>query len=104
MITILQVAEVLIKHGANVNTKDLNGDTPLHSALLYHNTDNIRILLEGERLEGKSMTPREASLGKDFSLPFLSATPSSLSQTLEMLSEVTVPIKGPHLASRTTEK
>jgi len=42
-----KVAEVLIRHGANVNTKDLNGDTPLHSALLYHNTDNIRILLEG---------------------------------------------------------
>ena len=55
LITFKQVAEVLIKHGANVNTKDLNGDTPLHSALLYHNTDNIRILLEGERLEGKSI-------------------------------------------------
>ena len=43
-----QVARVLIKHGANVNTSDLNGDSPLHSALLYHNTDNIKLLLEGE--------------------------------------------------------
>jgi len=42
-----QVAAVLIKHGANVNTTDLNGDSPLHSALLYHNTDNIKLLLEG---------------------------------------------------------
>merc|ERR1719259_524396 len=41
------VARVLIKHGANVNTSDLNGDSPLHSALLYHNTDNIKLLLEG---------------------------------------------------------
>ncbi len=31
--------------GASVNTQDANGDSPLHSALLYHNADNIRLLL-----------------------------------------------------------
>lgn len=51
-----QVAEVLIRHGANVNTTDLNGDSPLHSALLYHNTDNIKLLLEGRTIE---TSPRE---------------------------------------------
>ena len=41
-----EVAKVLLKFGANVNTQDKHGDSPLHSALLYHNTDNIALLLE----------------------------------------------------------
>ena len=54
-----QVARVLLKHGANVNTRDINGDSPLHSSLLYHNTDNIRLLLEsGADLEAVNITGR----------------------------------------------
>lgn len=40
-----EVARILLKFGANVNTRDLHGDSPLHSALLYHNADNILLLL-----------------------------------------------------------
>jgi ankyrin repeat protein len=40
-----EVARVLLRFGANVNTQDLHGDSPLHSALLYHNLDNISLLL-----------------------------------------------------------
>ena len=29
-----------------VNTTDFNQDTPLHASLLYHNTENTRLLLE----------------------------------------------------------
>lgn len=31
-----EVARILMTHGANVNTQDLHGDSPLHSCLLYH--------------------------------------------------------------------
>lgn len=31
-----EVARILMAHGANVNTQDLHGDSPLHSCLLYH--------------------------------------------------------------------
>jgi len=31
-----EVARILMGHGANVNTQDLHGDSPLHSCLLYH--------------------------------------------------------------------
>ena len=41
-----EVARILLGFGAAVNTQDMNGDTPLHSALLYHNADNILLLLE----------------------------------------------------------
>lgn len=41
-----EVAKILLKFGANVNTQDLNGDSPLHSSLLYHNSENISLLLE----------------------------------------------------------
>ena len=35
-----------------VNTTDFNQDTPLHASLLYHNTENTRLLLEhGANLE-----------------------------------------------------
>ena len=40
------VARVLLRYGANVNTQDIHGDSPLHSSLLYHNTDNIELLLK----------------------------------------------------------
>ena len=40
------VARVLLNFGANVNTQDIHGDSPLHSSLLYHNTDNIGLLLK----------------------------------------------------------
>ena len=40
------VARVLLKYGANVNTQNIHGDSPLHSSLLYHNTDNIGLLLK----------------------------------------------------------
>ena len=40
------VAKMLIEFGANVNTQDLNGDSPLHSALLYHNLENIGLLVK----------------------------------------------------------
>ena len=30
------IAKILMSHGANVNTQDLHGDSPLHSCLLYH--------------------------------------------------------------------
>ncbi len=41
-----EVARLLVEEGgASVNTRDANGDSPLHSALLYHNADNIRLLL-----------------------------------------------------------
>ena len=51
----------------------------------------------------------DPSSGKDYSLPFLPATPSSPSRTLEGLFEAdTAPFKGPRLAScvasGTTEK
>ena len=35
-----------MSYGANVNTQDIHGDSPLHSSLLYHNTDNIELLLK----------------------------------------------------------
>ena len=35
-----------MRYGANVNTQDIHGDSPLHSSLLYHNTDNIELLLK----------------------------------------------------------
>ncbi len=41
-----EVARVLLKSGAAVDTRDLHGDSPLHSALLYHNADNITLLLQ----------------------------------------------------------
>jgi hypothetical protein len=31
-----EIARILMSHGANVNTQDLHGDSPLHSCLLYH--------------------------------------------------------------------
>lgn len=35
-----------------VDTTDFNLDTPLHASLLYHNTDNTKLLLEhGANLE-----------------------------------------------------
>ena len=41
------MARLLVHEGgASVNTQDTNGDTPLHSALLYHNADNIRLLID----------------------------------------------------------
>lgn len=43
-----EVARVLLRFGANVNTQDLHRDSPLHSALLYHNLDNISLLLANE--------------------------------------------------------
>ena len=43
-----EVAKVLLRFGASVNTQDLHGDSPLHSALLYHNLENISLLLEHE--------------------------------------------------------
>ena len=42
------MARVLLRFGANVNTQDLHRDSPLHSALLYHNLDNISLLLANE--------------------------------------------------------
>ena len=43
-----EVARVLLRFGANVNTQDLHCDSPLHSALLYHNLDNISLLLANQ--------------------------------------------------------
>lgn len=40
------VARVLLQHEAKVNTTDFNRDTPLHASLLYHNTENTKLLLE----------------------------------------------------------
>lgn len=40
-----EVARILLSHGAKVNTQDLHGDSPLHSSLLYHCTENIQLLL-----------------------------------------------------------
>merc|ERR1711988_162252 len=40
------IAKTLLKHGAEVNTKDFNQDTPIHASLLYHNTENTRILVD----------------------------------------------------------
>lgn len=40
-----EVARILMNHGAKVNTQDLHGDSPLHSCLLYHCTENIQLLL-----------------------------------------------------------
>lgn len=41
-----EVARVLLDFGASVNTQDLHGDSPLHSALLYHNVENIGLLVD----------------------------------------------------------
>ena len=47
-----EVARVLLRFGANVNTQDLHRDSPLHSALLYHNLDNISLLLANNANQG----------------------------------------------------
>ena len=39
-------------HFCRVDTTDFNQDTPLHASLLYHNTENTKLLLEhGANLE-----------------------------------------------------
>jgi ankyrin repeat protein len=40
------IAQDLISHGAKLDVKDLNGDTPLHDAFLLSNDDFAEILIE----------------------------------------------------------
>ena len=44
-----------------VNTTDFNQDTPLHASLLYHNTENTKLLLEhGANLDLTNTLGRKA--------------------------------------------
>lgn len=40
------IAELLLKHGANPNVQDNSGETPLHGAVLFHYIDNIKLLMK----------------------------------------------------------
>jgi len=40
------VARILLQHGAKVDTTDTNMDAPIHASLLYHNSENTKLLLE----------------------------------------------------------
>jgi len=40
------VARILLQHGAKVDTADFNMDAPIHASLLYHNSENTKLLLE----------------------------------------------------------
>jgi len=40
------VARILLQHGAKVDTADFNSDAPIHASLLYHNSENTKLLLE----------------------------------------------------------
>lgn len=41
----LEITKILIANGANVNAKDINGDTPLIFAVIYNNFESTKLLL-----------------------------------------------------------
>lgn len=41
----VKIAELLIKHGCNVNAMDNRGRTSLHNAAISNNVDLIRLIL-----------------------------------------------------------
>ncbi len=57
----LEIAEMLIKHGANVNARDADGDAPLHSSIYKENVELAQLLLkhgaEVNAKNGKGETP-----------------------------------------------
>jgi ankyrin repeat protein len=41
----IEVVELLISHGADINKKDYSGNTPLQKAYQYNHTNMIKLLL-----------------------------------------------------------
>ncbi|KAL7294878.1 hypothetical protein TKK_0011802 [Trichogramma kaykai] len=41
----VSIIKALLKYGADINAKDANGDSPLHSAVIRHNSDVVKLLL-----------------------------------------------------------
>lgn len=42
----IEVIELLVAKGADINATDMNGDTPLHKAVAYGSTKSIKLLLK----------------------------------------------------------
>lgn len=42
----LEMVSLLLEHGASVNIKDNDGNTPLHSAVLFHCKENIKEIIK----------------------------------------------------------
>lgn len=62
----MNVSEVLVEHGANINPQDFDGWTALHYASFKNNLDVARYLIEkGAEISTKSnsgYTPRDLAL------------------------------------------
>jgi len=41
-----KIAELLLQHGADPDIRDNSGETPLHGAVLFHFTDNVKLLCD----------------------------------------------------------
>jgi len=72
----LDFASWLIRHGVDVNAIDLNGDTPLHTAVFFLNTQLIELLLQNgafsEQKNHKGKTPLFLlAIRREEAVPFL---------------------------------
>lgn len=47
-----QIVELLLKHGANVNAKAANGNTPMHYAVQHNYTGILKLLLKYAPING----------------------------------------------------
>ncbi|WP_410543451.1 ankyrin repeat domain-containing protein [Wolbachia endosymbiont of Cylisticus convexus] len=62
----LEVAEVLLKHGADVNVKSEQGYTPLHAAAWEGDLEVVKLLLKHEA----DVNARNLGLGENTPLHF----------------------------------